>query len=86
MVGERHDRRGSAEGRRDGDGTSPTRDGNRDAYVADLSARLRHVCQHLADDEFARLMLDMAETKLRFAAIDGDAFSRPRAEAGGGGR
>ena len=87
MDGDRDDRRGSAEGRRDGDGISPTRDARRDAYVADISARLRHICQHLTDDEFARLVVDMAETKLRFAAIDSEAFSRPRlGPASGDGR
>ena len=78
MDGERDDRRGARDSRRDVDGTSPARDARRDAYVAEISARLRHVCQHLPDDEFTRLVLDMAETKLRFAAIEAGAFSRPR--------
>ena len=50
----------------------------RDAHVAEISARLRHVCQHLTDDEFARLVLEMAETKLRFAAIDAESVPRRR--------
>lgn len=46
------------------------REARREAYVAEISARLRHVCQHLGDEEFARLVIDMAETQLRFSAID----------------
>ena len=45
-----------------------------DVYVADISARLRHVCQHLTDAEFTSLVLDMAEMRLRFADIDRRAF------------
>jgi hypothetical protein len=56
------------------------RETQRDAYVAEITARLRHVCQHLTDTEFTRLVADMAETKLRFMAIDGHpwGFAVPR--------
>ena len=76
MDGERDDRRGAADGRRDGDSNNRSRDATRDAYVADISTRLRHVCQHLTDAEFTSLVLDMAETRLRFADIDRQAFRR----------
>jgi hypothetical protein len=76
MDGERDDRR-STPGRRDGDGKyDPARDARRDSHVAEISARLRHPCQHLTDAEFTRLVLDMAETRLRFAEIDRDMLSR----------
>ena len=83
MDGERDDNRGAAAGRRDGDGKRDTfgeaqRAARREAHVAEISARLRHICQHLSDDEFARLVIDMAETRLRFSAIDaGEAARRP---------
>ena len=86
MNGERGDQRGDNHGRRDGDGTDSARDARRDAHVAEISARLRHACQHLPDDEFARLVLDMAETKLRFATIEAEAFSRPAPASGEGAR
>ena len=80
MDDERDDRRGAAHDRRDGHSRTrsddATRDASRDAYVADISSRLRNVCQHLTDAEFASLVLDMAETRLRFADIDGQAFRR----------
>ena len=50
------------------------REAKRDALMTDISARLRRVCQHWTDDAFARLVADMADTKLRFAAIDADAW------------
>jgi hypothetical protein len=33
---------------------------------AELSGRLRSVCAHLADDEFAALVDDIADVKLRY--------------------
>ena len=83
MDGERDDKRGPAAIRRDGDGKRDTfeeshRAARREAYVAEISARLRHICQHLDDAEFARLVIDMAETRLRFSAIDsGGSGHRP---------
>jgi hypothetical protein len=50
----------------------------RDIYIADISARLRYACRHLSDDEFARLVFDMAEMKLRFASIDAASWPHPR--------
>jgi hypothetical protein len=51
----------------------------RDALRTDIAARLRRVCQHWADDEFAQLVSDMADTKLQFAAIEARAWpSRAR--------
>jgi hypothetical protein len=71
MDGERDDLRGDNDGRREGDEKNDARrDAKRDAYVAEISARLRHVCHHLTDAEFTRLIVGMAETKLRFQAID----------------
>ena len=46
------------------------RDARRATLVGEIAARLRHVCQHMSDDEFALLVADIAETRLRFAAID----------------
>ena len=48
----------------------------RDSIIADLSARLARVCEHMTDEEFARLVVDMADTKLRFAVIDAGAWGR----------
>ena len=53
----------------------------RDALRTDIAARLRRVCQHWADDEFAQLVSDMADTKLRFAAIEARAW--PPRDRGG---
>ena len=47
-----------------------TRQAKRDALQIDIAARLGPVCQHLTDDEFAQLVSDVADTKLRFAEID----------------
>jgi hypothetical protein len=83
MDGEHDDKRGPVAIHRDGDGKQnifeeAQREAQREAYVAEISARLRHVCQHLDDDEFARLVIDMAETRLRFSAIDsGGSGQRP---------
>jgi len=52
----------------------------RAALVGEIAARLRHVCQHLSDDEFAGLVADIAETRLRFAAIDAAYPVRPQAQ------
>ena len=52
----------------------------RDALVGDIAARLRHVCRHLSDEEFAQLVADIAETRLRFAAIDAEQFRRAPAQ------
>ena len=51
-------------------GMGARRIARRDALVSEIAARLRHVCQHLSDDQFARLVSDIAETRIRFAAID----------------
>lgn len=64
------------------------REARRDALVRDIADRLRHVCQHLTGEEFAQLVADIAETRLRFAAIDAEQFRRapaqgPRPAAGG---
>jgi hypothetical protein len=67
--------RGPTDGGRDGDGKYDVR---REAHVAEISARLRHVCQHLTDDEFTQLVLHMVETRLRFATIESDSFARVR--------
>jgi hypothetical protein len=71
MDGARDDQRGPHHGRRDDDGAADAqREAKRDAFAADIAARLRHVCQHLTDDAVALLVRDMAETKLRFAIIE----------------
>ena len=54
-----------------------TREARRHALATEISARLRRVCQHLTDEEFARLVADMTDTKLRFAAIDARAWPHP---------
>ena len=56
----------------------------RDAYVADISARLRNVCRHLSDAEFTSLVLDMAEMRSRFTDIDRQVFRRGPHSATGG--
>jgi hypothetical protein len=38
--------------------------------VADVAARLRKVCAHLPDEEFAALVLDIATRRQRFDAMD----------------
>jgi len=48
------------------------------ALVREITARLRHLCQHMSDDEFGRLVADIAETRLRFAAIDASYPPRPQ--------
>jgi hypothetical protein len=34
--------------------------------TADIAARLRRVCAHLPDDEFAQLVLDVAQVRMRY--------------------
>ena len=64
----------------DDDNQVPTRAGAREAkrhvLMIEIAARLRPVCQHLTDDEFLQLVSDVADTKLRFAAIDERAWPR----------
>ena len=48
----------------------PHREPTPSAFVADIAARLRPTCSHLASAEFDRLVRDIAETKARFAAMD----------------
>jgi len=59
----------------------PTRDAareaKRDALVIEIAARVRPVCQHLTDHDFTQLVCDMADTRLRCAAIDVRAWPRP---------
>jgi hypothetical protein len=79
MSGERDDDPGAGDARRPGGGTpDPDREVKRDIYIADISARLRYACRHLSDNEFARLVFDMAEMKLRFASIDAASWPDPR--------
>lgn len=47
------------------------------ALAADLAARLRHVCSHLDDEAFARLVGDLARIKLGWAARYGESVSVP---------
>ena len=45
--------------------SGPThRERRRTALIGEIAARLRHVCQHLSDDEFALLVAEIAETRL----------------------
>jgi len=79
MSGKRDDDPDSGDAPWPGGGTpDPNREVRRDIYIADISARLRYACRHLSDDEFARLVLDMAEMKLRFASIDAASWPHPR--------
>ena len=66
--------------RHDGDAEhARVHEAKRNALRIDIAARLRRVCQHWADDEFAQLVSDVADTKLRFAAIEARAWpSRDR--------
>jgi hypothetical protein len=52
------------------------REAKRDALMIEIASRLRPVCQHLTDDEFSQLVCDMADTRLRCAAIDARAWPR----------
>ena len=56
------------------------REARRDALVRDIAGRLRHVCQHLSSEEFDQLVAEIAETRLRFAAIDAGYFRRAPAQ------
>jgi hypothetical protein len=38
--------------------------------VADIAARLRTACAHLPDDEFSKLVIDIARRRMRFDAAD----------------
>ena len=77
MDRERDAQRRPDDVRHDGDVEhARAREAKRDALMTDISARLRRVCQHWADDEFAQLVSDVADTKLRFAAIDAGAWPR----------
>ena len=38
--------------------------------VAEISARIRPVCGHLSDEEFAGFVLDMARVHLRFRELE----------------
>lgn len=77
MEDERDDGRAAADRTRHGDDElDAARMPTRDAYAAELTVRLRRVCQHLSDEEFARLVADMAKTKLRFAAIEAASWPR----------
>ena len=40
--------------------------------VADVAARLQRVCSHLSDDDFTRLVQDIARMAERFREIDAD--------------
>ena len=64
----------------DDDNQDSTRDGAREAkrhvLRIEIAARVGPVCRHLTDDEFAQLVSDMADTKLRFAAIDAEPWPR----------
>ena len=67
--------------RQDGDDNQvPTREwareAKRDELMTEIAARLRPVCRHLTDDEFTELVRDVADTRLRFAAIDARAWPR----------
>ena len=37
-----------------------------EVLTADISARLRRVCVHLSNDEFAELVLDIARVRMRY--------------------
>ena len=52
------------------------REARRVALMIEIAARLGPVCEHLTDEDFAQLVSDMADTKLRFAAIDGESWPR----------
>jgi len=81
MNAEPDDESGAADARRnDGGAPKGDREVKRNIHIADLSTRLRHACRHLSEDEFARLVFDMAETKLRFAAIEATSWPRPRSD------
>jgi hypothetical protein len=45
---------------------SPTNAARADQLKADISARLRRVCSHLTDEQFAALVDDVAQVTLRY--------------------
>lgn len=58
-------------GRADGEGSrEPWRQAERKRLVADIAARLRKACAHLTDDEFSKLVLEIAERRMRFDDMD----------------
>ena len=83
MKGERDFGSAAGDGRRHGGSTDGDREVKRRIYIADLSTRLRHVCRHLSDDEFTHLVFAMAETKLRFAAIEASSWPHRHSEQDG---
>ena len=50
---------------------------DRARHMADISARLRTACAHLPDEEFRALVLDLANMRLRFDAIDARFLAPP---------
>jgi hypothetical protein len=61
---------------RQDDDNERAREAKRDALMIEIATRLRPVCRHLTDDEFTQLVCDVADTRLRFAAIDARAWPR----------
>lgn len=39
-------------------------------YIADIASRLRPACAHLTEEEFDRLVTDIAHMKVKFDEID----------------
>ena len=60
-----------------GQSREPWRQAELERLVADIAARLRKSCAHLSDDEFSKLVLDIAERRMRFDDLD-PTTGRPR--------
>jgi hypothetical protein len=76
---------GAAPGRRSGGGGGEADRRlaeKREVLVAEISARLRHVCAHLSEAEFGNLVRDIAATRLRFSEIDARSIVKPPSNKG----
>ena len=56
---------------------APNADDRAHTLVRGIGERLRGVCGHLGDDEFAALVLDVARMKVKFTAIEDGWAHRP---------
>lgn len=49
---------------------APWREAEFQRLVADIAVRLRKSCEHLSDDEFSKLVIEIAERRMRFDDLD----------------
>jgi hypothetical protein len=65
-----------------GDGGEPVgwRETQLQHLIADIAARLRAPCAHLSDEEFTKLVLEMAERRMRFDTMNPIDWRPPRVD------